>query len=245
MTKLNWNIRALSDRFNTFKPADEIHPDAAVNIYVGWPTFFELIDKQSDFLGKNSLEILDFGSGAGGFIHELSKKGHFLTGADSSKEMINLAKKNLNNKVNIYQVKELFDSKKLRNRFDVVTAIHSLDWISNIKQTFKKLDKLLNKNGLIIFAVFPKEHVIESLEIKDLFEDFDSKKNPKRGFCNFDGIRTPVYIRDPIYFDKTFKALNYQKVLEYYPNYPKKFIERYNWKGANFPEMVIFAYRKN
>lgn len=246
-SKPGWKHDQLAERFNTHKAMDEIHPDAAVNIYVGWPTFFEQIKYQAEFLGKQKLNILDFGCGAGEFCNNLHMKGHMVVGIDRSEAMLNIAKANSDHSIT-FCLKELVDSGEecsiYHNQMDVVTAIHSFDWNENIEEIIRQLTGFLVPNGLLIFAVFPKEHVIESLKIKDLFEDFDSEENPTKGICNFDGIKVPVFIKEPSYYDAIFKKLNYSKVLEFYPQYPKSFLTKYKWTGALAPEMVILAYRR-
>lgn len=244
----DWKHGSLAHRFNTHRALDEIHPDAAVNIYVGWPVFFEQIKYQAEFLGKQSLSILDFGCGAGEFCAKLHMRGHTLVGIDKSDEMLALAKDNSAKEVT-YLLSELVDKSGecniYKNCMDVVTAIHSFDWNENVGAIIKQLSDFLVPNGLMIFAVFPKGHVVESLRIKNLFEDFDSDENPTRGICNFDGIRIPVFIKEPAYYDTLFEKMGYSKVLEYYPQYPKAFLTKYKWDGAMYPEMVILAYRKS
>ncbi|MBI2414588.1 class I SAM-dependent methyltransferase [candidate division WWE3 bacterium] len=243
----DWKHNDLADRFNTHKAMDEIHPDAAVNIYVGWPVFFEQIKYQMEFLGRDKLNILDFGCGTGEFCKNLHMKGHKVVGMDKSDSMLEIAKGNSPHDIS-YCLKELVDSDGecsiFYNQMDVITAMHSFEWNKNIDDIVKDLDKFLVPKGIMLFAVFPKGHVIESLKIKDLFEDFDSEENPTEGFCNFDGVKIPVYIKDPTYFDDIFKKMNYEKVLEFYPQLPKTFLEKYEWHAAMYPEMVILAYRK-
>ena len=238
----------LAERFNTYKDRDKVHPDAAVNIFVGWPVFFWEIAQQARVLGKKHLKIFDFGCGAGELCRELHKKGHIVTGLDKSKAMISVAKKYLPNGMEIIHGDHkdpIFKSQNYKGKFDVVTSVHSLEWFKEIKIALKNLCGLLAHGGIIIFAVFPVEHVKDSLRIKDLFEDFDSADTPKKGWANFEGARVPVYIRDARYFDKFFRKMGFDKVLECYPHYPKNFFKKYNWKASKEPEMMIMAYRKH
>ncbi len=238
-----WDV--ISERFNTHKKLDEVHPDAAVNIFFGWPEFFKQIKLHSEFLGKEHLKILDFGCGAGEFCTKLHRQGHSVIGLDSSKVMLEIARLNSPQDINYFHrdgKKE--DLVEYKRKMDVITAIHVLDWIKDLKHLFPLLVGLLNENGLLMFAVFPKKHVIESLKIKDLFENFNSRINPTRGVCNFDGVRIPVYVREANFYDKLAKELHLEKVLEYYPQFTKEFISKYHWTGAKFPEMMILAYRK-
>lgn len=245
--KTGWEDEGIAERFNTYMKDGEIHPDAAVNIYLGWPMFMEQIKYHAAVLGKNKLTILDFGCGAGGLCNKLYKDGHTVIGIDKSEPLLNIAKKNSPEGIK-YSLKKHVDSGQecaaYKNQVDLITAMHSLEWNEDVEEIFKSLADFLIPGGLIMFAVFPKGHVIESLQIKDLFEDFDSEENPTKGFCNFSGIRIPVFIKDACHYDEIFKKMNFDKVLEYYPQFPKEFFDKYTWTGAKYPEMMILAYRK-
>jgi 2-polyprenyl-3-methyl-5-hydroxy-6-metoxy-1,4-benzoquinol methylase len=240
-----WDL--LAKRFDTNMSSDQVHPDCAVNIHVGWSILMHQIETQMKLLGKEKGRIFDFGCGAGEFCKALNKQGHKMFGLDRSKAMLELAKSHLPKDITLINgdhTSEVFSNKDFMNKFDTVTSIHSLEWIEDINMALKNLTKLLKKNGLLLFAVFPKAHIVDSIKIKDLFEDFDSITNPSKGFANFDGIRVPVYIRDASYFDAQLADLNFEKVLEYYPPYPKYFLKSYNWSGSLYPEMMVLAYRK-
>jgi predicted TPR repeat methyltransferase len=238
---------AVADRFNTHKSLDQIHPDAAANIYLGWPVFFEQIKIQCEYLGKDHCSVLDFGCGAGEFCQKLNMQGHRVMGMDCSKEMLHIAE--ASSPMEITYFNNSPDIKKgcepYYNTMDVVTAIHVFDWIEKIDGIITELSKCLVDNGLIMFAVFPKKHVMESLSMKEFFEDFDSNDDPVKGVCNFDGVKIPVFIKEASHYDKLFEKLNFEKVLEYYPPFPKTFFDQYKWTGAKYPEMMILAYRKN
>ncbi len=240
-----WDL--LAERFDTYKIKSEVHPDAAVNVYVGWPIFAQQIDFQSDVLGKKQLNILDYGCGAGEFCKFLDQLGHHVVGVDKSEKMLELASEKVNGKVKISHISDLFnkiESGEYENKFDVITSIHVFDWIKDIDELLTELSNVLNKQGIIIFAIFPVSHIKDSLQIKDLFEDFDSIDCPKEGIANFDGVKIPTYVKEPSYYDEYFNNHNFEKVLEYYPQYPKAFLTKYNWTASLKPEMVVLAYRK-
>jgi len=241
---VHWD--SLSDYFDTHLDNKKIHPDAAVNIHIGWPVFLGQIEVQQRYLGKNNLDILDFGCGAGSLCKELYARGHNVAGVDSSTSMLKKAKQNLPKDVTFYHGdhrSDLFE-KDLSNTFDVVTSMHVLDWISNPSRAIKNLSKVLRQNGILLFSIFPEQHIIDSIRINDLFEDFDSDTKPRKGYANFNGVRVPVYVKRPSFYNRLMKDLGFSKLLEYYPPYPKHFLEEYNWTGSLEPEMIILAYRK-
>ena len=241
----NWDI--IAERFNTHVALNKIHPDAAVNIYVGWPFFFDQIKYQTEFLGKKHCNIMDFGCGAGDFCVKLNAIGHNVIGVDSSENMLKNARQNSPQEIKYVHCDLSHDKETLGNykgMMDIVTAIHSLDWVENVEDLLSGLVELLDKDGLLLFAVFSRSHVVDSLKIKDLFEEFDSDCDPQNGVCNFDGVKIPVYIRESAYFDGIMKKLKCFKVLEYYPPFPDVFFKTYKWTGSLFPEMMILGYRK-
>lgn len=248
MTKYMWN--KLAQRFNLHKLLSKVHPDAAVNIFLGWPTFLNLINEQRHLLKSKSCKILDYGSGTGAMCNKLNELGHSVIGIDISPSMIKLATKNTSSNIRYMEAdlsENTIKSNKLIRQFDksfdAILSMHSTEWIENIDTLLNNLTKLLSSNGLILFAIFPEKHIIESLAIKDLFEDFDSKLKPRKGFANFDGVKVPVFVRSVKYFDDWFTKRNFEKVIEYYPEITPIFKKKYNWKGANYPEMVIIGYR--
>lgn len=240
-----WDL--LIERFNTHKASNKIHPDAAVNTYVGWPTFLQQINFQAEFMGAKKCKVLDFGCGTGKFCKELYNMGYMVTGVDASQEMINFAKKNLPKKVKLIKI-DLSQNKKAPsaygNYFDIVTAMHSWEWIENIETVIAKLAVMLKDNGIVIFSVFPKNHVVDSLIIKDLFENFDSPIDPHKGYVNFEGIKIPVYIRGAKYYERVMEKNGFTKILESYPPYPLHFLKKYHWSGSKKPEMLIMSFRK-
>ncbi len=243
----NWPWDKLAAYFDTHLEVEEIHPDAAVNIHIGWPVFFNQINTQSKFLGLNSLSILDFGCGVGSLCKVLNNRGHHVTGMDYSKEMIHKARLTLPPEIDLLHgnhKSQLFKN-DLVNKFDVVTAMHVLDWIRDIPTTITNLAASLKKDGILLFSVFPEKHIINSLEIEDLFENFDSTTKPRKGYANFDGISVPVFVKGATYYDRIFKKMGFEKLIEYYPPYPKSFLHKYNWTGSLYPEMLILAYRKH
>ncbi|EKE00275.1 MAG: hypothetical protein ACD_22C00062G0010 [uncultured bacterium] len=240
-----WDM--LADRFNTHKSGKDVHPDAAVNVHVGWPAITSQIEYQKSFLGKDKLKILDFGCGVGHFCAYLHEKGQDVTGVERSDKMRKIAQDTFPFPDKILSIKAFGDAeirKLVAQGYDVVTAIHVFDWIENVEEVIESLVQVLKKGGILIFSVFPKEHIKDSLLIKDLFEDFDSAQDPKVGYANFDGVRVKVFVRQPSFYDKLFSSLGFEKIMEFYPPYPKEFMSKYKWTGSLHPEMVILTYRK-
>ncbi len=83
LNKTLWD--KLAQRFNLHSGDEKpLHPDSAVNVYVGWPVFLDYINKQSQIANKKSLRVLDYGCGTGGFCKKLHEIGHQVVGIDIS-----------------------------------------------------------------------------------------------------------------------------------------------------------------
>ena len=159
-----WDL--LAERFNTHKLMDEIHPDAAVNIYLGWPTFFDQIKSQAEYTGRRKLSILDFGCGAGELCTKLHMKGHNVVGIDASKILLNLAKNNSPLGIEYCLKTELRDREQCsiyNNKMDVVTSMHSLDWIDDMEEVLFQISQYLVDNGLFIFSVLLFKFLVYSV----------------------------------------------------------------------------------
>ena len=85
-----WDV--LSQYFDTYASDEKIRSGAADNILIAWPPIVDLIEKR--FPTRKGCRAVDFGCGAGGFCNKLFKLGFSVTGVDSSKEMIRVARKN-------------------------------------------------------------------------------------------------------------------------------------------------------
>lgn len=103
---------------------------------------------------KNN-KLLDMGCGTGKYSDLLTRKGFEVTGIDKSYHMIKIAKRNFykNKKVKFLNSNLLkFNTKK---KFDIISALfHILSYQINEKKInnfFKNSQKLLVKNGILIF----------------------------------------------------------------------------------------------
>ena len=115
--------------------------------------------EQLNFNFKNK-KVIDFGCGDGYELKFLKRKGAIVYGFDSSKEMVNLAKKNLKGE----QIKEgLFEKVPFEsNLFDFVISKYALQTSRNIEPIYKEIVRVLKKKGYLIFlVVHPLRQFIE------------------------------------------------------------------------------------
>ena len=124
--------------------------------------FHRLIKKQvlnaiSNTIGQ---EILELGVGSGIYLDQLIQKGHFVTGADISIEMIKVSKKKLKRKGhNIFNL-VLCDAEFLPFRnsiFDVISCIEVLRHLPTPYKTlwtvFRESLRILTKDGSLLITV--------------------------------------------------------------------------------------------
>lgn len=235
-----WNLLAKSS-FDTHIKGDLVDPRSADNILIAWPPIVHLI--QTTFPSLKEIRILDFGCGTGGFCLKLNNLGYKVTGIDSSKEMIDIAKRNLPESVTLLLGDQ--SSIPVCGQFNVIVSIMTLQFIENLTNIFHILINALLPGGLLIIADFNKEWVKECLKIPISFRDFDSNINPHKGWKTFGALKTPVYIREAEEYDLFANHNSLDKILEVRPPFSDEFINKYpDKRPKHLSEYLILAYHK-
>jgi 2-polyprenyl-3-methyl-5-hydroxy-6-metoxy-1,4-benzoquinol methylase len=239
----------ISDFFDVRVENDEVQGGAMDNILIAWPPIVKYIKKY--FPKRKGLEAIDFGCGVGEFCHKLYKLGFNVTGLDNSEKMIRKASSYLPKEIRLIKG----DSDKLltKKRYDLITSIQTLQFVRNIRKTLTHFDKALKSNGLLIFATFNPQFVKNCIKENVLLINFDSATNPTKGFfCLGDNIRIPTYIRTAKEYERMLTDKGYKKVLETYPPFTKKFLEKYPLKvppdkiaPSQDPEYMILGFVKD
>lgn len=109
-------------------------------------------------------DILDIGCGTGSSSRKLKSvfSGSKVRGIDLSEGMVEQAK--LSNsffKKIDYQVSDADELPFENNTFDLVFSNLTLQWLPNLKVTFKELNRVLKPGGLIIFSTLGPDTLIE------------------------------------------------------------------------------------
>ena len=105
-------------------------------------------DKQFPF--KN-LSILDVGCGGGLISEPMARLGGKVTGIDASLNNINVAKfhaKEMNLEINYLDV----TPEKMTKSYDVILCLEIIEHVADVDFFIKSCEKLLKKNGIIIFS---------------------------------------------------------------------------------------------
>ena len=232
---------SLSQYFDT-SGNKEISAGAADNILIAWPVILKFL--QDNFPKEKNGIIVDFGCGGGGFANKLHSLGYQVIGIDASAEMIKTASKQYGKNV----VFKVGDSRQLSQIGPVIciSSIMALQFVKDIDAAMSDFSKTLMPNGLLIFAVFNPDYVINGLKSKLFFEDFDSTAKPTKGIANFGNeIRIPTYIRTAEEYTNTAQQHGLKCLLESYPPFTEEFIKKYPTDmPTDKPEYLILGYQK-
>jgi ubiquinone/menaquinone biosynthesis C-methylase UbiE len=131
--------------------------------------------------GKEKKKILDFATGTGRILYFLEKKGFVdLAGIDSSKSMLKPARKKLK-KTKLFCVNLADDKQNKRlkkQKYDIIIAFRFfLNANIDLRQKILlELDKLLKKEGLLIFNIHANKRNFISLFAKKTYSLREIKK---------------------------------------------------------------------
>ncbi|MCD4756742.1 MAG: class I SAM-dependent methyltransferase [Arcobacteraceae bacterium] len=121
---------------------------------------FEFI--KSSIIGHS---LLDFGSGAGGFLTQVKSICNDVTGLELDRRVQSYyLNKNIKFESDIYNLKE--------NSFDTITMFHVLEHLKDPISVLKNLSKSLKNNGSIIIEVPNANDALLSIYNNDAFKSF-------------------------------------------------------------------------
>ena len=163
----------------------------------------EYLKKNNFHKSFNGLSVLDIGCGGGILCEPLSRLGAQVTGIDSNKKAIKVAREHAkmkNLKIN-YINGEL--SNVAKNSFDIITCMEVLEHVENVNQIISMSNDFLKKDGIFfgstinktlssyLFAIFFAENVLQVVPRgthewkKFLKPNYVKKQFLKNGFNNF------------------------------------------------------------
>ena len=141
------------------------HNSSAKGFFNHFYRFFRALNYRykSSFLkgAKQGENVLDFGSGEGYFLNNLSSKGYSVFGIEPIKNAI---------KPNIYP--SIFDNNLKNKTFKYITAWHSIEHVYDLKPTIKAIYDLLDENGTLIVAL-PNHSSYDAKYYKQYWAGFD------------------------------------------------------------------------
>ena len=145
---------------NIYKKGEEKH-------FTNLSTTGNITEETNEILKElnwKSKKILDVGCGTGLFSYEAAKKGANVLGIDFSKDAIEIAKNKFEHLNLEYQS---IDVKKIKDKYDVIVSIGTLEHMDNPLQILKLFKKYLKPKGKIIITspnwTNPRGYVLMSL----------------------------------------------------------------------------------
>lgn len=213
----------LSTYFDTTKKAGLIPAGAADNILIAWPVITSFINKYLP--SRKNEKALEYGCGTGGFANKLFQLGFSVTGIDTSRKMVKIAKKSYGKNIEFYTG----DSSLLDKMapFNIITSIMTLQFIEDVEKTIFEFSKALLQNGLLVFAVHNPDYM------KGEVLTFDN------------GIKIPIYISTSSEYSKLAAKYGFKHLIEKYPPFTQEFITKYpEYSNIKDPEYLILGYKK-
>ncbi len=216
------------------------------NEYIEMPAVLKLLN--DNFIDKR---ILDIGCGLGIYSKLLSEKGGRVTAIDSSKEMINYAKKLCADlKVEfIHQPFECFISENIE-KFDIILGSFMLSYFEDLILVFSKISKILSSTGICIMSML---HPLRLSSIRNesgiysILDYFDNNSLYASDFLNNNEI---LYLKKWSISDITYASskshLLIDLIMEPKPfDIPAKFNNLKTSYLKKCPSVIIFKFVKN
>lgn len=122
---------------------------------------FEYIAKYLDF--SKSIKVLDVGCAEGKFLDFFSREGLECYGVEVGREAAAIAE----SKYKVY--KGNLPELEIPEKFDLIVLRGVIQYFENLKDYFRKIDSLLNENGLIYITSQPNMDSICHQLFKDKF----------------------------------------------------------------------------
>lgn len=122
--------------------------------------------RRADFLRSiiKNKDILDFGTGNGGFLIQAKKYAQKVFGCDLDKSL------DEHYKQNNLEVKHSLD--EFNQKFDVITMFHCLEHIETPEPVLKKIKEYLKPNGKLIIEVPNSEDALLTFYKSEAFKNF-------------------------------------------------------------------------
>jgi ubiquinone biosynthesis O-methyltransferase len=151
-----------------------------------------------NLMGKR---VLDIGCGTGLYSIRFANKGAHVSAVDPSKKMLDIAQEKTNHSiVPIHFIVSAAENLPFQDHsFDLIAAISSLEFVSDIDQSLREIHRVLKPGGRVVFGVLNQESLwIQSLMKQPNFDNtiykhatFFTYKSLKNLFNRFDTFSTP------------------------------------------------------
>ena len=168
------------------------------------------LNKKLDIISKyhKQTNLLDIGCGTGYFAEHMQNNGYTVSIMEPDNETNVIAAAKLN--------KDAFKSiQEITGTYKIITMWHVLEHVHDINKTFKKLESLLDKDGVLIIAV-PNPESPDAQKYKEFWAAYDVprhlyhyKKTVIKQFANRYNLKVNAIL--PMKFDSYYISLLSEK----------------------------------
>ncbi|MEN8906027.1 MAG: malonyl-ACP O-methyltransferase BioC [Clostridiales bacterium] len=138
-------------------------------------------------------KILDLGCGTGTLskkVSQLFSNGE-ITAIDISKNMINIARNNLE-KCNVKYICADIEKIKICDKFDIIVSNATFQWFEDLDETLIQILKYLKEGGVLFFSTFGENtfnELYKSYELSKTNLGIKDNIQPGQNFYSFDNIK--------------------------------------------------------
>jgi ubiquinone/menaquinone biosynthesis C-methylase UbiE len=197
--------------------------------------------------------VLDVGCGLGTHCYFLDKLGYTCEGVEPHSKMVERARKKYPGiKFNVGAMQDI----NYKNQFDAVICVGSIIVFDRtneeVFQTFKKFNRALKKNGILIIESSNPIRYIQGAKFKKSFQDVEKSLGVKVLYDEYIDERKQTYVSSRAYFDlKTGKKVGFfsKESRMFFPQELKFFLEQAGFKviemfSADSFEKISLNYTK-
>jgi SAM-dependent methyltransferase len=130
------------------------HTPVDINLFDSWyKQFYPYLFQYLESLPLSSSSVLEIGIGYGTVSRFLSEKSNSLTLLDIAPGALEFVSKTIKNQ-NFDCINKSILDLDIKNKYDLVIAIGSLHHTGDLEKALKKVENLLNENGILLVMVY-------------------------------------------------------------------------------------------
>jgi len=197
--------------------------------------------------------VLDVGCGLGTHCYFLDKQGYICEGVEPHPKMVERARKKYPGiKFNVGAMQDI----NYNNQFDAVICVGSIIVFNRtneeVFETFRRFNKALKKNGIVIIELSNPIRYIQHCRFKESFKDIEKSLGVRVALKEWIDERKQTHISERTYFDlKTGKKVGFfsKESRMFFPQELKFFLEQAGFKviemfSADSFEKISLKYTK-